>query len=164
MAPRRSARFVASGVLVAWVAGLAGLAGCGDDGGSEEAFCETARRFARDNPAAVFDRYDPSDPTGAAALLREAGATLQAWADEAPGDVDDDVETIAEAAEELATAFEEPAPTAERAAELEARFAEVEDASARVTSYARERCGVELDPGAGATVTTGPPTTVAASG
>ena len=137
------------------VASAALLLACGDDGGSEEAFCATARRFAEDNPATVFDRYDPADPTAAAALLREAGAELQAWADEAPGDIDDDVEVIARTAEDLAVAFESPAPSPERAAELEAQFTAVEAASARVTGYARERCAVDLDPAANQpTVTT----------
>lgn len=144
------------------------LVGCsGDDGGSVEAFCATARRFAQDNPANVFDRYDPADPTAAADLLRGAAVELRAWADEAPGDIDDDVEVIAETADELAAAFEAPAPSAERADELEQQFADVEEASASVTGYAREQCAVDLDPAAttattdttsedGATSTTAP--------
>lgn len=139
---------------------LGAAAGCGDDGGSVEAFCATARTFVEDNPATVFDRYDPADPTGAGELLRGAAARLRAWADEAPGEIDDDVDAIAEAAEELAAAFQAPPPSANRAAELEAQFAEVELASARVTSYARERCSVELDPAGGpvspSTTTTSP--------
>jgi hypothetical protein len=129
----------------------------GDDGGSVEAFCATARRFAQDNPANVFDQYDPADPTAAADLLRGAAVELRAWADEAPGDIDDDVEVIADTADELATAFEAPAPSAERAAELEQQFADVEEASGRVTGYAREQCAVDLDPAA--TVATAPSST-----
>lgn len=130
--------------IVALVVAAAALVACSDDGGSEEAFCATARRFAEDNPATVFDRYDPADPAGSAALLRGEAERLRAWADEGPGDVDDDVDVIAEAAEHLADAFEEP-DTADTA-ELAERFAEVEDASARVVAYARDRCGVDLDP------------------
>ena len=143
---RRAAGVVASAAL---------LLSCGDDGGSEEAFCATARRFAEDNPATVFDRYDPADPSGAAALLRETAAEFRAWADEAPGDIDDDVEVIADAADNIAAGFESPSPSAERAAEIEEQFTAVEAASARVTGYARERCAVDLDPAANqATVTT----------
>lgn len=144
------------------VAGSLVPAACSDDGGgSLEAFCATARAFAEDNPATVFDRYDPADPTAAAELLRAARDQLRSWAEEAPDDIDDDVATIAEAADELAVAFESPAPTGDRADELEARFEEVELASARVTSFARERCGVELDPAGGpvATAPTSPTTT-----
>ena len=121
----------------------------GGDGGSVEAFCTTARTFVTDNPATVFDRYDQADPTAAAELLREAAARLQAWADESPGDVDDDVEVLADVALTLADDFEEPTRTPDRAAELEAQFAGVEAASGRVTAFARERCSVELDVGAG---------------
>lgn len=147
-------------LALAVVAALAWVAGCGDDGGSVEAFCATARRFAEDNPATVFDRYDPADPTGAAELLRGASEELRAWAEEAPGEVDDDVASIADAAEALADAFESPPPSQDRAAELEAQFNEVELASARVTSFTRERCGVDLDPAGGpvnpSTTTTAP--------
>ena len=130
-----------------------------DDGRSVEAFCATARRFARDNPANVFDQYDPADPTAAADLLRGAAAELRAWAGEAPGDIDDDVEVIADTADELAAAFAAPAPSAERVAELEEQFADVEQASANVTGYAREQCAVDLDPAA-TTPSTAPTTTV----
>lgn len=145
------ARPMRRGATVALVvtASLAPAACSDDGGGSVEAFCTTARAFAEDNPATVFDRYDPADPTAAAELLRAAGEQLRSWADEAPDDVDDDVDTIAEAADDLAVAFESPSPTGDRADDLEARFEEVELASARVTSFARERCGVELDPAGG---------------
>ncbi len=132
------------------------VAGCGDDGGSEEAFCATAADFAADNPATVFDRYDPADPSGAADLLRREAARIRAWADDAPGEIDQDVETIAAAAEELAAAFESPPPSADRAAELTERFHEVEEASARVTAFARQRCDVELDPVSSTSTTAAP--------
>ena len=149
--------------FVALVLLAAAVGACSDDGGSEEAFCATARRFAEDNPATVFDRYDPEDPAGAAVLLRGEAERLRAWADEAPGAIDDDVDVIAEAAEDLADTFEDPVPGENRTAELAERFTEVEDASARVVAYTRERCAVELDPAA-ATVTSAPassPTTTA---
>jgi hypothetical protein len=137
--------------LVALVVAVAAalVAGCADDGGSEEAFCATARRFAEDNPATVFDRYDPADPAGSAALLRGEAARLREWAGQGPGAIDDDVDVIAEAAADLADAFEDP-ETAD-AGELAERFTEVEDASVRVVAYVRDRCGVDLDP---ASVTT----------
>jgi hypothetical protein len=136
---------------------------CGDDGGSEQAFCATARRFVDDNPASVFDRYDPADPASAAVLLREAGDRMQAWADDAPGEIDGDVQVIADAAEQLAAAFESPSAAAERIDELETSFAAVETASARLTAFTQRRCGVDLDAAANVripastTTTTAPP-------
>ncbi len=142
---------------------LLGPASCKqDDGGDLEAFCTTARGFVERNPAGVFDRYDPADPTAAAELLRSEAGRLRDWADDAPGEVDGDVEAIAAAAEALADGFESPAPSADRVAELEAQFEEVEDASARLTSYVREQCGVDLDPAsnpAGTVVTSSTTTT-----
>ena len=132
----------------AWLPVVAlALAGCNqDDGGDLDAFCATARAFVEQNPASVFDRYDPADPTAAAALLRGEAERLRSWAVDAPGEVDGDVEAIAAAAETLADGFESPSPSPERVGELEARFELVEDASGRLTSYVREQCGVDLDP------------------
>lgn len=149
-------------VAAVTAAAVLGVAACsGGDDGSIEAFCETARRFAEDNPAVVFDRYDPADPTGAAEDLRGAAQQLRAWADDAPGEVDDDIGAIAGAAETLADAFESPPPSGDRVAELESQFNEVELASARVTSFTREQCGVDLDPAGGpvspSTTTSTPP-------
>lgn len=126
-----------------------------------EAFCATARVFAEDNPALIFDRYDPANPSGAAALLEQAAERLDGWASDAPGEVRADVEAIAGAARELGLAFTAPPPEPDRTAELESTFAEVEQASARVTAFTRERCGVDLDPAGGpvspsTTATTGP--------
>jgi hypothetical protein len=123
-----------------------GLAGCGGDGGSEDAFCATARQFAADNPATVFDRYDDTDPGAAAELLRSEAARIREWAGDAPGEIDQDIEAIADVADELADAFESPPESDDRAAELAERFSTVEDASVRVTEFARTRCGVDLDP------------------
>lgn len=162
------ARRAASAVVAITAVATAATA-CSDDSGSVEAFCATARDFATDNPATVFDRYDPGDPASAVALLDEAETRLRRWAGDAPGEIDDDVETIADAAAALADAFDEPDPgqlPEERTAALAEQFEEVEAASSRVTSYVREQCGVELDPAAsqGSPVTPGPgssPTTTA---
>jgi hypothetical protein len=134
-------------VLVAPLAALAlAAAGCGDDGGDIEAFCATARRFATDNPASVFDRYDPTDPGSAAVLLRDAGDRLAAWAEDAPSRIDDDVQAIADAAVALATEFEEP--DAASSETLQEQLLEVESASARVLEFTRAECDVDLEPAA----------------
>ena len=121
----------------------------GDDGGVRGGLLRhrphVRRRTTRRRCSTATTR--PTRPA-AAELLRGAGARLRAWAAQAPGEVDDDVEAIAEVADELAVGFESPPPSPDRAAELEASFSEVEAASARVTAYARERCAVELDPAA----------------
>ena len=138
------------------------VVGCGDDGGGDvEAFCATARQFSVDNPAEVFDSYDPEDPASAAALLREAAASFERWADDAPGEVEASIETIADAAEDLALAFEEPtAGGAGVRDEVEA----VEAASAQVVTFTRDQCGVDLEPNTTVTVVLETTTTLAAEG
>lgn len=124
---------------------LVAAIGCSSNGGSDlEAFCATARRFEADNPAAVFDRYDPADPASAVVLLRDAADRLGAWAEEAPGQIDDDVEAISAAADLLADQFETPAAATSSA--LAEQLAGVESSSERVVDFTRENCQIELDP------------------
>lgn len=132
--------------FAAALAGGALLAvGCGGgSGGDPDAFCATAERFAADNPASVFDRYDPADPASAATLLRDAADRLSGWADDAPRRVRVDIDVIADAAEALADEFETPAAAGSE--ELQERLAAVEAASARALDYTRETCSVDLDP------------------
>ena len=134
---------------------LAAAGACGDESGDLEAFCATARRFATDNPASVFDHYDPADPGSAATLLRDAGDRLTAWAEEAPGSIDDDVEDIAAAAEALADEFEQP--DAASAESLQEQVLVVEAASARVLQFTRDQCQVDLEPASTTSTTAAPP-------
>jgi hypothetical protein len=66
--------------VASWVVGAAVvLAACsGDDGGSVEAFCATARRFAQDNPANVFDQYAETADELAAAFEAPAPSAERA--------------------------------------------------------------------------------------
>jgi hypothetical protein len=145
------------------VAAAAAVVGCSGDGGrgDVDAFCATARQFSVDNPAAVFDRYDPEDPASAAALLRDAAASFQRWADDAPADVGASIDTIAQAAEDLALAFEEPTVGG---AGVRDQVEAVEAASAEVVAYTREQCGVDLEPTPTVTVVLGTTTTLALEG
>lgn len=131
--------------LVVMAVSLVAATGCSSDSdGDLEAFCATARRFAADNPAAVFDRYDPADPASAVVLLRDAGDRLGAWAEEAPAQIDDDVEAISEAADLLADQFETPG--AATSSTLQEQLAGVESSSERVVEFTRQNCEVDLDP------------------
>jgi hypothetical protein len=131
----------------------AALGACGGDGaGDEAAFCATAERFAADNPASVFDRYDPADPASAATLLRDAADRLRDWGDDAPRRVRVDIDAIAEAADGLADEFETPEAAASE--DLQAQLAAVETASARALDHTRETCGVDLDPAVTSTTPT----------
>jgi hypothetical protein len=131
-----------------------GVAACSDDGGGDrEAFCATAQRFAADNPAAAFARADPNDPAASASLLRDAADRLGQWADEAPGEVRDDVHALVDAATSLAEQFEsEPSgpgssavTTSTTAVGAGVDTAAVEAASTHVVQYVLDECGVNLD-------------------
>ena len=130
--------------MIALLAGAA--AACSDDGGDVDAYCATADRFAVDNLADAFRRIDPADPQGTASALDSAAATLRGWADDAPVEVRDDVELLADAAADLAVAFApEQAGAADPAAVVDTDA--VEAASARVVTFTVETCQVDLDPG-----------------
>jgi hypothetical protein len=149
--------------LLVAAAVVAPVVGCGgDEGGDLEAYCATARQFSVDNPAAVFDRYDPEDPSSAATLLREAAASLDDWAGDAPGEVAGSIEVIADAAEDLASAFEEP--TAGGDDSLRDAVEAVETASAQVVTFTRDQCDVDLEPTSTVTVVLGTTTTLALEG
>jgi hypothetical protein len=130
-------------IVVGLVAALASA--CSDGGGDLDAFCATARRFTADNPAAALDRLDPADPGAATAALEAAAEQLRAWADEAPGEVRDDVDTLAATAAGLATSFSDTTRTStDEYVVVDA--AEAEAASARVLAFTNEQCQVDLDP------------------
>jgi len=130
----------AAGALVTVVA-------CSGDG-STEAFCETAATLAADNPAAAFGAYEPSDPAASRDQLERGSAQLRRLAGDAPGEIADDADRLADVAEGLAEALNMADPEAVEQAlrNLEPDLAEVEDASRRVTDYAATRCDVDLGP------------------
>ena len=133
------ARFVTALVVATTLVG-----GCDERGGDLGAYCATARRFVNDNPAAAFALVDPTDPISTAAALRSAGERMRAWSTEAPSDIDQDVEALADGAEALATDFESgtTATIEEQAARTEA----LATSSDEVLRYTREHCEVDLDP------------------
>jgi hypothetical protein len=143
--------------VIAFVTALSLLA-CSDDGGDLDAYCATAGRFTADNPAAAFSRIDPADPTGTSAALEAAAEALAAWSDEAPGEVREDVEVLADAAATLAVAFEPGDDgTVEDDPSAAVDTGAVEEASARVLAFTIERCEVDLDPATTLPAATSPP-------
>lgn len=134
-------------LLAAAAGAFVTVVACSGDG-STGAFCETAATLAADNPAAAFGAYEPSDPAASRDQLERGAAQLRQLAGDAPGEISDDVDRLADVAEGLAAALTMEGPEAvERALrDLEPDLAEVEEASRRVTDYAATRCDVDLDP------------------
>lgn len=136
------------------VAAGAGTAACSDDGGSTEAFCEQVAQVP--SFRTIFDTYDPADPAAARGELDAAVEQLRALQDAAPGEVRDDVETVAGVAERLVQALGEidpadPLSGLEGLDDLQADFDKVDEASTNVATYTQAQCGITLD--------TAPPTT-----
>jgi hypothetical protein len=129
-------------VVALTVAGAFALAACGDDGGgSVEAFCESAQEFADS------DDFFASDTS-----LEEARDAINAMADDAPDEINDDAETAAEVSGELFDSLDDIDVTDEAA--VEAVLAPFFDADAdpefaaavdSMNEYALTECGIDLE-------------------
>jgi hypothetical protein len=163
--PRRN-MLVAAGAAVAIVVVLAVvLLGRRGETGSTTKFCDTLR--SGDDPLAVFDRYDPSNPDTAGATLQQGADRLRQLERAAPGEVRGSMSTLVRVADELVKVVGAAASTSASTAsttpsthDFQADFASVEQASATVVSFAQGSCGVSLG-GSTVTAATVPPGTPA---
>lgn len=121
------------------------LLACGGDDGDLAAFCATAERFATDDPAAAFTELDPSDRVATSAALRSTADDLEAWAADAPGEVDEDVALLASTARDLASLYDGALAT-EADEYVPVPVEDVEAASADVLAFTSDECGVDLGP------------------
>lgn len=139
--------------MLSCVVVLSALLGCSGDG-TASSFCTTVR--AGENPLDVFDRYDPSDVERAHDTLEMGVIRLKQLEAAAPKDVRPSLKTLTAVAQELITTLDARAanPSSATTPDFASQFQEVATASATVTQFAAERCGVQLDP----TATTVPPT------
>lgn len=139
-------------VVLAVLAIAGGLAACGGDdgdgasasggggGGDKDRFCELADQED-------IEDFDPAS-TGDMEQLDEALSDLSAAA---PGEIKDDVETVASGLRELVEVLStidtsDPAAReelAERAEELEGMQEQMEVATGRVDRYLEEECGID---------------------
>jgi hypothetical protein len=140
----RIGRVAASALVASSLVLVVVAAGCDERGGDLEAYCATARSFVDDNPAAAFALIDPTDPVATATALRSASERLRQWSEEAPSDIDQDVEALADGAEALASDFE--SGTTATAEEQAARTESLAAASGEVLGYTSEQCEVDLEP------------------
>ena len=152
------------GVLAVLLALLL-VAGCGDDddggggsasGGGSGNFCARAAVFQE-----RFDELDSQfsgDEAPSGEVFEEAAAAISELADGAPGEIRDDLRTIADGVREIAEVFgdldfsdpssfseEQMAELEEVGERMEAIGEEVEAASGRVEVYLEEECGITID-------------------
>jgi hypothetical protein len=141
-------------IVLACVVALGTLLGCSGTA-TTSSFCTTVR--AGENPLDVFDRYDPSDVAGAHATLAKGVNRLKQLEASAPEELRPSLTTLTVVAQELITTLDArvPNPSSAPTTDFASKLDEVSKASATVTQFAAERCGVLLDP----TATTVPSTT-----
>ena len=145
--PRRNL-LAAAGAAVAILAVLAVVVlGRSGESGSTTKFCAALR--SGDDPLAVFDRYDPSNPETAGATLKQGADRLRQLERAAPGAVKGSMSTLVRVADELVEVVGTTDSTTARSTtasthDFQADFASVEQASATVVSFAQASCGVSL--------------------
>lgn len=144
------------------------LAGCGggdDDGGSVDTaaegssktdtefsgkggddFCALAKKFEED----FEDTGDTSTSDDAEKEFKELASAIDELADEAPGEIEDDVRTIATALEEYTDLlakydYDFAKIPEDEAKDIDLQNPEVEEASNRVESYFEKVCKMDSD-------------------
>ncbi|HEY2815065.1 MAG TPA: hypothetical protein VGJ03_16480 [Acidimicrobiales bacterium] len=133
----------AATVLVAFAIALAAAGtACSSGGGSTKAFCSTVR--TGDNPLDLFDRYDPTDVATARDQLQRGVDRLQQMERAAPSEIHDDMQVLVDVGTKLIAALD-PAAGGKPPPDFSSDFRRVQDASAAVTRFASQQCGVSLD-------------------
>jgi hypothetical protein len=145
------------------VAAVVLLTACGGSDGNEAAPSASRSSAASSAPqadsefcteaASIQERigatFDESDPSSLSQVLREGAAEIRAI--EAPPEIADDWNTLADGFEQIATALadvdlNDPAAQQSLQAQLGQLQTELTTASANVQKYLTEECGIELDP------------------
>ena len=140
--PRRTAPLAVAAILASGV-----LAGCSRSSGSTEAFCTQVEKV----PAleAVLARFSEADPDVLSDRIAKARTAYDALADAAPDEIADETDQVVSLVDDILTAVEQhPTDPAKASAQLRAAMAQhkgVEADRAKVTAYAKEQCGVQLD-------------------
>ena len=126
-----------------------------DDPGSTASFCASLK--AGENPLDTFDRYDPSNAD--TAQLDRGVARLQQLEKAAPKEIQDDVKVLVDTAQQVVKALDAAAKHEPVTDLSSAQVDQARAASANVTRYATEQCGVTLDSGSAGPESTVPTTT-----
>jgi hypothetical protein len=119
-------------------------------GGDDESFCDRAEDFAREFEALESQFEGDELPTSEA--FAEAADAIEALAEDAPDEVEDDLRTMVDGIREIAGALEDvdfsdpAAPGIVEAAErMQAVGEDLEDASQAVEAYLDTECGISFE-------------------
>lgn len=149
--PRRNAVIIVAIGAVVLLVGIV-VFWSRDDAGSTASFC--ASLHAGENPLDTFDRYDPSNAD--TAQLQRGVARLQQLQKAAPKEIQDDVKVLVGTAQQIVKALDAAAQHQSVTDLTAAQVDQVRAASANVTRFATDQCGVTLDSGSGAPSSTVP--------
>jgi hypothetical protein len=155
--PRRNAIIVVAVAAVILAVAIVVLWDKGESG-STAAFCTSAR--TGENPLDVFDRYDPTNVDAARDQLQRGVDRLRQLEQAAPGEIEGDMKVLVDVAQQLVTALD-PTAKDKTIPDFTSQFDRVRVASANVTRFAADKCGVQLDTGSSvpqATLPAGTPT------
>jgi len=129
-------------VLLAFALAVFALSACSGGGGdSTKAFCDAVHNG--DNPLDVFDRYDPTNVTTASEQLQRGVERMQELERAAPSEIRSDIGVLVDVGSKLVVALD-PATGAKPAPDFSADLQRVQEASASVTQFAADHCGVDL--------------------
>ena len=148
--PRRSAVIVIAVAAVVLAVAIVLLWDTGESG-STAAFCSSVR--TGENPLDVFDSYDPNNVATARDQLQRGVDRLKELERAAPGELRGDMKVLVDVAQQLVTALDPPSK-GKAVPDFAAEFDRVRVASANVTRFAADDCGVQLE----STSTAGPAT------
>ena len=107
-----------------------------------------------ENPLDTFDRYDPSNAD--TAQLQRGVERLRQLEKAAPKEIKDDVKVLVDTSEQIVKALDATAKHQPVTDLTAAQVDQVRAASANVTHFATEQCGVTLDSGSSAPTSTVP--------
>jgi len=150
---RRNAVIIVAIAVVALLVGVV-VFWSRDDSGSTASFCASLN--SGENPLDTFDRYDPSNAD--TAQLERGVERLRQLEKAAPKEIKDDVKVLVDTSEQIVKSLDAAAKHQPVTDLTAAQVDQVRAASANVTRFASEQCGVTLDSGSG-----GPQSTVPTS-
>ena len=126
------------------------------ESGSTAAFCTSVR--TGENPLDVFDRYDPTNVDTARDQLQRASIGCGSSNGPPRARSSGDMKVLVDVAQQLVTALD-PSTKNKTIPDFTSEFDRVRVASANVTRFAADKCGVQLESGSSTSEATLPPGT-----
>ncbi|MCB0978770.1 MAG: hypothetical protein KDB02_15055 [Acidimicrobiales bacterium] len=153
-------RFGRVGVCLAGIAlGTVGLVACGSDGGSSKSFCAALR--SAPTLESVVSGFTGLDAPELSRRLDRAASAYDTVESTAPDEIDDDVEVVVTVVNDVIESIRanpgDPTAAMNSVRRTIKDQKDLKGATARVSSYAKSECDLDLNPGATVPTTTTTP-------